>query len=331
MALQRDARYPNRYDPATPAQPQGAFKNRTTPTSQDGAYMERDWLNDWSACFSSLLVEADITPNNVVDEVGASQYYDAMSQLREVEPRNNDWNGYFDPAHQAQLPSPAGYPNTTPTPYSAGDEWSLGNYALGGTISVDSDGAIWSLGTEKRYEYTQEQIDLIDVNKVPVFIKAQDGKVFYFKNGDAGVVVSIAGTTLTVTLDAAIFGVTGIDKVWRFFVTDKVGSVVELSTDALASVIYSKLTTTSYKEQLFLSLDTTYTNELGVPFHLWVVLETIGAGSTTRDLLVGGSDFSGFTIGEAGGLMTLTAKIGSGETYRIPSGNVIINRSFRRF
>ena len=113
MALDRNAKYSGRYEAPTPAQPQGAFKNRTSPTSQDGSYMEKDWLNDWSAFFSSLLVKAGITPNGDVDEVGASQYMDAFEQLvagGEVSPINNDWNGYFDPTHQEQLPSPAGYP-----------------------------------------------------------------------------------------------------------------------------------------------------------------------------------------------------------------------------
>jgi len=81
MALQRDVKYSGRYDAATSAQPQGAFKNRTSPSSEDGSYMEKDWLNDWSAYMSSLLVNAGITPNNNVDEVGASQYYDALTSL----------------------------------------------------------------------------------------------------------------------------------------------------------------------------------------------------------------------------------------------------------
>jgi len=78
MALQRDTYYPGRYSTGDAAHPQGAFKNRTTPTSQDGSYLEQDWLNDWDGFFASLLDEAGITPDDSIDEVGASQYYDAM-------------------------------------------------------------------------------------------------------------------------------------------------------------------------------------------------------------------------------------------------------------
>ena len=81
MALRRDLTYDGRYQAATNEQPQGAFKNRTSNTSEDGSYLAAGWLNDWSALFSSLLVNAGITPNNAIDEVGASQYYDALQAL----------------------------------------------------------------------------------------------------------------------------------------------------------------------------------------------------------------------------------------------------------
>ena len=81
MALRRDLTYDGRYLPASDEQPQGAFKNRTLNTSEDGSYLAAGWLNDWSAFYSSLLVNAGIEPNNVIDEVGASQYYDALQAL----------------------------------------------------------------------------------------------------------------------------------------------------------------------------------------------------------------------------------------------------------
>lgn len=81
MALKRNERYPGRFDNPTAAHPQGAFKNRTTPTAKDGSYLERDWANDWDGFMSSLLDAAAITPNGDVDEVGASQYYSALLQV----------------------------------------------------------------------------------------------------------------------------------------------------------------------------------------------------------------------------------------------------------
>lgn len=81
MALKRNERYPGRFQNPSTSQPQGAFKNRTSPTSQDGSYLEADWANDWSAFFSSVLSGANVTPNGSVDAVGASQYYNALLSL----------------------------------------------------------------------------------------------------------------------------------------------------------------------------------------------------------------------------------------------------------
>lgn len=78
MALIRSNTYAGRYEDPTQEQPQGAFKNRTTANGQDGSYLEQQWLNDWSALFSSLLQGGAMTANGQVDSVGASQYYDAL-------------------------------------------------------------------------------------------------------------------------------------------------------------------------------------------------------------------------------------------------------------
>lgn len=81
MALKRNERYPGRFSNPTTAHPQGAFKNRTAPNSQDGSYLEQDWANDWDGFFSSLLSAGGVTPNGNVDAVGASQYYTALGNI----------------------------------------------------------------------------------------------------------------------------------------------------------------------------------------------------------------------------------------------------------
>lgn len=86
MALQRDTKYPGRFTTATSAHPQGPFKNRTSSTSQDGSYLEKDWLNDWDGFFGSLLSSAGLTPNGNVDAVGASQYFNALLTVASVAP-----------------------------------------------------------------------------------------------------------------------------------------------------------------------------------------------------------------------------------------------------
>ncbi|WP_017903614.1 phage tail protein [Pseudomonas asplenii] len=78
MALKLNERYPGRFSNPSADYPQGSFKNRTTPTSKDGSYLEKDWANDKEGFFQSLLSYAGITANGSVDKVGASQYFDAL-------------------------------------------------------------------------------------------------------------------------------------------------------------------------------------------------------------------------------------------------------------
>lgn len=81
MALKRNERYPGRYSNPTTDHPQGAFKNRTAPSAQDGSYLEKDWTNDWDGFFGRLLTLAGITPNGNADTALVSQYYDALKAL----------------------------------------------------------------------------------------------------------------------------------------------------------------------------------------------------------------------------------------------------------
>lgn len=78
MALNRSNKYPGRFLAPTTARPQGAFKNRTSPTAQDGSYLEADWANDWDGFFARILTVAGVTPNGNVDSGTASQLYDAL-------------------------------------------------------------------------------------------------------------------------------------------------------------------------------------------------------------------------------------------------------------
>ncbi|CAM0044775.1 hypothetical protein VPHK460_0077 [Vibrio phage K460] len=149
--------------------------------------------------------------------------------LQNVEPRNNDWNGYLNPDHT----TPLELENTSvgTRSFVAGTEVAPNlTFTAETDVTFANDGWSWLAGNAltKSYEYTTEQIALIDINKVPICIKNQAGKVYFFKNGDTGVTVSISDNTLTVSLDGAIFS-GDITKVWRFFVTEKEGSVAELS------------------------------------------------------------------------------------------------------
>ncbi|WP_157955091.1 hypothetical protein [Pseudomonas sp. S5D5] len=78
MALKLNERYPGRFNNPTPGYPQGSYKNRTTPDSRDGSYLEQDWANDQLSFLSSILEGAGVEADGSVDAVGSSQYYDAL-------------------------------------------------------------------------------------------------------------------------------------------------------------------------------------------------------------------------------------------------------------
>lgn len=81
MAINLDERYPGRANPKSLSYPQGSFKNRTSPTSKDGTYLEQDWANDWAGFFQRMMVVSGISPNGAVDTAESSQYFDALSKI----------------------------------------------------------------------------------------------------------------------------------------------------------------------------------------------------------------------------------------------------------
>lgn len=81
MALKLNEKYPQRWESPSNDYPQGAFKNLSAIGEQDGSYLEKDWLNDYSGFFGALLRNAQMTPNGLVDTAQQSQFYDALVQV----------------------------------------------------------------------------------------------------------------------------------------------------------------------------------------------------------------------------------------------------------
>ena len=101
MALDRSNRYPGRFENPTTGQPQGAFKNRTSPTAEDGSYFEADWANDMSGFFGAILSNAGVSPNGTVDTASSSQVYDALKTLF---PLAAGFTGSLGPSGYVQIP-----------------------------------------------------------------------------------------------------------------------------------------------------------------------------------------------------------------------------------
>ena len=103
MSLQRDTflAYVGRWDTATPGHPQGPFRNRTSPTSDDGSFNDESWVNDWDGFMSSLLDGntglgvPPVAANGSVDAVGSSQYFNQLLALIAATP------GYASGDHAA--------------------------------------------------------------------------------------------------------------------------------------------------------------------------------------------------------------------------------------
>ena len=117
MALIPKNTYPGQTSAADPNYPQGKAQNITTPGDGTGTPLEEQWVNDLWGFLQDLLDRANITPDGNPDEVGASQYSDALhvvgEQLKSV------GSLLLGSAANARLPRIV-------TPYSAStDRWTL--------------------------------------------------------------------------------------------------------------------------------------------------------------------------------------------------------------
>lgn len=83
MALIPSARYPAQTDAAA-GYPQGKARNAVTFQDGSGTPLERDWVNDLWGFLQSLLSTAAITPSGSPDQVGASQYLQAVQAIADA-------------------------------------------------------------------------------------------------------------------------------------------------------------------------------------------------------------------------------------------------------
>ena len=90
MALDLTVTYPAQVINSNPNYPYGEARNRSSPGDSDGTPWEEQIVNDVLGMEQALLDAAGITPSGVADEVGASDYLDAMRVLfrgtRRVQP-----------------------------------------------------------------------------------------------------------------------------------------------------------------------------------------------------------------------------------------------------
>lgn len=112
MALKLNERYPARFNNPTSQYPQGSFKNRTSPAAKDGSYLEKDWANDKEGFFQSIISEAGLVPNGLVDEVGSSQYFNALMSIISSQSKDNLDTTRIDVASASTINLTTSAPNT---------------------------------------------------------------------------------------------------------------------------------------------------------------------------------------------------------------------------
>ena len=81
MAIAPETVYPAQTDTGDTGFPLGKARNVTVPGAGDGTPLEEQWVNDIWGFLQALLDADDVVPSGVPDEVGASQYLEALRQL----------------------------------------------------------------------------------------------------------------------------------------------------------------------------------------------------------------------------------------------------------
>lgn len=81
MTFRLEDKYPERCVPSDSSLPRGKFKNRTSPTSLDGSYLEQEWANDDRAFPDTILKMAGVVPDGEVDYPGKSQVYESLMAI----------------------------------------------------------------------------------------------------------------------------------------------------------------------------------------------------------------------------------------------------------
>lgn len=87
MAIKLSDEFPGQSVAPSSEYPQGSAQNITTPGDGTGTPWIAKIVNDWLGFFQSLLDADDATPSASPDEVGASQYFDALPIS--IEPADN--------------------------------------------------------------------------------------------------------------------------------------------------------------------------------------------------------------------------------------------------
>lgn len=105
MALKLSARYAGQTSAPSVAYPHGSARDVNNPGDGTGTPWQKDLVNDWLGFFQSLLVDQSVTPSEVPDEVGASQYFAALLAMitSRTDPIANKTSEIFSPLNNGAV------------------------------------------------------------------------------------------------------------------------------------------------------------------------------------------------------------------------------------
>ena len=94
MAIRPSEAYPGQTDTSdATGYPYGRAQNQVLEGEGTGTPLEAAWLSDLWGFLQALLVAGEITPSDVPDKVGASDYLAALTSVTDRRAKNNEWSG----------------------------------------------------------------------------------------------------------------------------------------------------------------------------------------------------------------------------------------------
>lgn len=182
MALVPSAQYPSQTD-SDPAYPQGKARNAGSFQDGTGTPLEKNWVNDVWGFLQSLLAVAGITPSGTPDQVGASDYLDAVSHVAATAATAASLKGW------ARVSS-----SITGTNLGAARDASralalISNGAASGTLRVRGDGSPTATGNIAT--------GVADIARDPgtdTYVAAVGGVVFAYRSTNFGTSWTVATT-----------------------------------------------------------------------------------------------------------------------------------------
>lgn len=322
MAINRADRYPGRWEPANADYPLGGPKNRTSPTSKDGSYFEKDWIADYEAFFQRLIIEGGISVNETPDTAPTSQFYDALTasvnKLVSSQAENR-FKGNQNPVVKGKDGHPL--PDSTKRDYPAGDEIAAGIIAFTNVVNLTYVNGVYSADSGiLRRRYAKDAAGLITKNSQYGCVKLPDGSQLQALVDDIatnGVRITEDGSDVVVDVDLSV-----LTSGFRFHgLSDERGALADINDDeSFISAISSGVATLKPKDVTgSRTPGVEFENTLPVPINVSIttISTTTALSRTLTRNGITNNRVSPFVSGQIGTSVNFDFEVEPGGTYEI--------------